>query len=322
MNRRPDRGEATQRQPAPPVAEPVASQAEPAPPRRPQRPESGQPRPAAEPEILRPSTTGSHLVDFDHTRIEDVLRRASELGATTGVGVTGLDSATLVEIAAEVGIPADAVATALAEQRVGVDHDRSLLDRLVGPDEVWAERAGRESTGVTIERTAEWLERGHGLRPRMTADRVVIARRRDDVAARVHRSLRSVQGRGGLGKLREVRAVVVDVETDDDSVVAVAVLADLSDKRAGALVGGAIVSTVGSAVVVTTALVTSPLVLVALPAVAGAGLATSRLTFRSTLRRAQVAVDETVEHVVAGDDAPSLLRDLAGPLAGRLRRKR
>ncbi len=323
MNRRRSgRAEATQAAPAPPP--PVADHqptAEPEPPRRPIPRSTDEGRPLVEPGAV-PSTSDSHLIDFDHTRIEDVLRRASELGSPSRVGKAGLDSATLVEIAAEVGIPAQAVATALAEQRLGVDHGRSLLDRLVGPDEVWAEQATRDATGVTIERTTDWLERGHGLRPRLTADRVVVARRRDDVAGRVFRSLRSVRGRGELGRLREVRAVVVDVETEQDSVVAVALLADLSDKRAGAVAGGAAVSALGAAAVITTAAFASPLVLLALPAAAGAGLATSRLAFRSTVRRAQFAVDDTVEHVVAGEDAPSWFGDLTGPLTGRLRRGR
>ncbi|MEZ5225968.1 MAG: hypothetical protein R2710_04650 [Acidimicrobiales bacterium] len=102
----------------------------------------------------------------------------------------------------------------MAERRVGIDTDASWLDRLIGPDQIWAGRQSAESSEQSTERVAEWLERGHGLRPRMTDDGVVIATRRSGLAGSVVRTVRSAQGKGGLGKVREVRATSVSISGD------------------------------------------------------------------------------------------------------------
>ncbi len=257
------------------------------------------------------------IVQFDHDEIEAILRRASELGATSSVDITELDSATLAEIAAEVGIPASAVAAAVAERRVGIDADTSLLDRLVGPDQIWAGRQSAESSDAANERVIEWLERGHGLRPRTTDDGVVIATRRSGLAGSVVRGVRSAQGKGGLGKVREVRGTAVSLEEGG----AVALMADISDRRTGAVAGGGVVAAVGTLTVGTVALVTTPVVLVALPFVAGAGLVTSRLVFRPTVRRVTNELDYTADQIARGVEAPTLLGELTNPITERLRRR-
>ncbi|MEZ5377857.1 MAG: hypothetical protein R2733_15225 [Acidimicrobiales bacterium] len=295
-------------------------------------------------ELLRQAEAQRHdlppIVDFDQDEIEAVLRRASQLGAHTHANPAELDSATLAEIAAQVGIPASAVAAAVAERRVGIDTDASWLDRLIGPDQIWAGRQSAESSEQSTERVAEWLERGHGLRPRMTDDGVVIATRRSGLAGSVVRTVRSAQGKGGLGKVREVRATSVSISgdargdgmrdaSDSDYAVgsnvghggAVALVADISDRRVSAMAGGGAVTAVGTLTVGTLALVTTPVVLAALPVVAGAGVLTSRLVFRPTVRRVRNELDYTADQIARGKEAPSLLGDLATPITDRLRRR-
>ncbi len=169
-------------------------------------------------ELLRQAEAHRHdpppIVDFDRDEIEAILRRASQLGANNHANPAMLDSATLADIAAQVGIPASAVAAAVAERRVGVDPDVSLLDRLIGPDQIWAGRRSVASSDESNERVSEWLERGHGLRPRLTDDGVVIATRRSGLAGSVVRGVRSAQGKGGLGKVREVRGTTVSIDAD------------------------------------------------------------------------------------------------------------
>ena len=271
------------------------------------------------------------IVDFDRDEIEAILRRASELGARTGANLGTLDSSTLADIAAQVGIPASAVAAAVAERRVGVDGDTSLLDRLIGPDQIWAGRQATESSVESNERVLEWLERAHGLRPRMTDDGVVVATRRSGLAGTVIRGVRSAQGKGGLGKVREVRGTAVAIDTGASSDAAnstgrpgggaVALVADISDRRVSAMAGGGAVTAVGAVTVGAVAIVTSPLVLAALPLVAGVGLVTSRLVFGPTVRRVRTELDYTADQIARGAEAPTLLGDLTTPITDRLRRR-
>ncbi|MEZ5225967.1 MAG: hypothetical protein R2710_04645 [Acidimicrobiales bacterium] len=81
------------------------------------------------------------------------------------------------------------------------------------------------------------------------------------------------------------------------------------------------VTAVGTLTVGTLALVTTPVVLAALPVVAGAGVLTSRLVFRPTVRRVRNELDYTADQIARGKEAPSLLGDLATPITDRLRRR-
>ncbi len=276
------------------------------------------------------------VVDFDHDEIEAILRRASELGAHTHASVAELDSSTLADIATQVGIPVSAVAAAVAERRVGIDAETTFLDRLIGPDQIWAGRQSSASSEESNERVTEWLERGHGLRPRLTDDGVVIATRRSGLAGTVVRGVRTAQGKGGLGKVREVRGTAVSFDAGGAAEAndvasgrapsgahggAVALVADLSDRRTSALAGGGAVTAVGAVAVGTIALVTTPIVLAALPVVAGAGVLTSRLAFRPTVRRVRNELDYTADQIARGKEAPTLLGDLTNPITDRLRRR-
>ncbi len=280
------------------------------------------------------------IVEFDGDEIGAILRRASELGAATNANPDELDSATLADIARQVGIPVAAVAAAVAERRVGIDTEVSLLDRLIGPDQIWAGRQSSESSVESNERVTDWLERGHGLRPRVTDDGVVIATRRTGIAGSVVRGVRSAQGKGGLGKVREVRGTVVSIDAPASahrsgreatapaglepgpiSGGAVALVADLSDRRSSAMAGGGVVTAVGTVTIGTVAFLTSPVVLAALPVVAGVGVLTSRLVFGPTVRRVRTDLDYTADQIARGEDAPTLLGDIATPITDRLRRR-
>ncbi len=81
------------------------------------------------------------------------------------------------------------------------------------------------------------------------------------------------------------------------------------------------VAAVGTITVGAVAALTTPVVLVVLPAVAGAGLLTSRLAFRPTVRRVRVELDHTADQIARGHEAPTLLGDLTTPITDRLRRR-
>lgn len=291
--------------------------------------------------------TPTEAVVHSPEQISRVLHRAMELAAVDS-GDLGkalhqdavLGEASLVEIADELGIPLDAVAGALVEARLDVGNEsRSLLDWLVGPVEVWARRPTSESEEEVKARLLTWLERGHGLKPRIRHNGIVVAKRRRDLVGKLGNTVRGVQGAGGLSKAQEIEAVVVDLRREEDSAEgsgveaefdlgpanpddgvgvcrgSIGLSADLTDRRTGAIAKGAAVAMGGTAVITLASLAMAPASLFALPVAAGAGLLTSRKLYSSSVRSMTDAVEETIDGIVTKTDPPRLL-------GGRRRRSR
>ena len=282
--------------------------------------------PSPTPDGSVPSTQGRHAEPDrrSHQSLElrsaeeasKVLHRAIELaeledqqlgGLVDQEGLLGQEA--MVEIARELDVPLEALAGAVVEARLkAVGDQRTLVDRLVGPSEVWARRSTNESESEVLERLYAWLERGHGLRPRERQDGVVVARRRGGLAGKISKTVRGVQGVGGLDKAELVEAVVVDL--DADSRGAVGISANIASRRSAAIATGAVVAASGTVIVSIVTVITAPISLAALPFVAGAGLATSRMIHGSTVRTMTDAVEETIDGVVTNADPPRILDGL------------
>jgi len=255
------------------------------------------------------------VTNLDPASTDLVLRRAVELSTVEPVsGEIELSAEAVAEIAAEVGLPASTVASAIAEHQAGVDNDRSLLDRIIGPDQIWARRLSSSSEDDTRERAQRWLSSSHGLKSRVRPDGVVVANRRRGVSGFVAVGARRAGGHGGLGRVRQVQVAAVDV---DDKPGAVCVAADIGNKRGEAVAGGAVVATGGAAIIGLVALVAGPVSLAALPVAAGVGALTSRIVHQSNVRRFTEEVEATVDGIAAGVDPPTALKE---KLRGRLKR--
>ncbi len=260
-----------------------------------------------------------------------VLRRAIEVDHHSFDGDLDqpLDHRTLTEIAAEVGISPAAVAVAIAEARAGALERRSILDRIVGPRLVSANRTTTIDDDETRERLVEWLTVTHGLKPRVRPDGVVVAAKRHDLAGKVSTGIRRAQGLGGLSTANSVTAVAIVVEDDRDSEGsgedgdpedaiepgAVCVVADLGSKRNDAIVGGSVVAVGFSAVIGMAAVVTGPAILVGIPVAAGVGTLVARKSHRTTVEKVTTSVDHAVDGVAQGEDPPR-------PLGGLVRKRR
>ncbi len=272
-------------------------------------------------------------------QVASVLKRALELAELGPGGAAGgdqpldlLGSASLVEIADELAIPLDALAGAIVEARLQIDPGhRSLVDRLVGPTEVWARRSTDESQEIVQARLVVWLERGHGLKPRERHNGVLVAKRRRDLLGKVGKTVRDVQGVGGLAKAQEVEAFVVDLSVEADRLAAssvdtefdhgtpgqrgsIGLSANVADKRSGAIAKGAVVAVGGGFALGALSIVFAPLTLLALPVAAGAGVATSRKLHSSTLQSMSEVIEETIDGIVTQTEPPTIL--------GGLRRRR
>ncbi len=278
---------------------------------------------AAQPEgqHARPERLSHGSDAFDYEATQEVLRRAFEIAQRQLEEPTEvyLSRGTLAEIALEVGLPSSALAAAIAERQLGLDEEAGLLDRVLGPRMIAAQRASAHDERYLTERTVEWLENGHGMKSRVRQDGVVIANKRRDVVGKVANTLRSTQGQGGLGKVQQVTAVAVDLDDDPGAVV---LAADVGDKRNEAILGGVAVTAGASLAVGAISIVAGPLVLIGLPVAAGVGVLTSRTVHQGTVRDVEHEVESTIDQVVKGQRPPSLLGAVAKESIARRLQKR
>lgn len=243
-------------------------------------------------------------LQLDQATTEVVLRRAFELAHVQPTRELVFSRSTLAEIAAEVDLPLQAVAAALAEQMAdGTDAD-SFLDRVVGPDRISVHRVSPAPEDEMRERAMRLLEVGHGMRPRVQLDGVVVASKRNDVVGKLARSVRDAQGLGQLGKLRRVEVAAVDVGDEPGALV---LSADIGDQRTSAIAGGAAVSVVGGVVLAGSAILLSPFALVAAPIVAGAGVVTSRAIHGSAQRKVEDRLEAAADALVTGDEPEGII---------------
>lgn len=264
-----------------------------------------------------PTPVEQHRLDPATTEV--VLRRAFELARVEPTHDVVFSRSTLAEIAAEVDLPVHAVAAALAEQMADGTADDSLLDRLVGSDRVTVHRMSTASEEVMRERAVRLLEVGHGMRPRVQIDGVVVATKRKDVLGKLAHTVRDVQGLGQLGKLRRVEVAAVDVGDEPGALV---LSADIGDKRTNAILGGSAVGVVGSLVAAGVAVTLAPVAAVAVPVALGAGVVTSRVVHGSTQREAEEDLEAAADVIVAGEDPDGLIGRGAKRVLESLRRTR
>lgn len=237
-----------------------------------------------------------------------VLRRAAELDkglADDGVPVS-LDPSMLAEVASEVGISPEAMASALAEAKAGAIRKRSVIDKVVGPRWVSANRITSETDDTSTERLVEWLEVAHGLKPRVTSEGLVVASKRRDLAGVVSTSLRRVQGLGGLSAATTVKAAAVTGEGDEDDDItgSVCLVADVGSKRNEAIRNGSVVTVVVWAAIGVAATAAGTVTLVGLPVAAGLGTLVARRSHRTTVVRVSESVDHVADGVALGQDPP------------------
>lgn len=241
---------------------------------------------------------------LDPATTEVILRRAFELAHVEPTHDLVFSRSTLAEIAAEVDLPVQAVAAALAEQLADGTDDDSFLDRLIGPDRVSVHRSSTASEEEMRDRAIRLLEVEHGMRPRVQADGVVVASKRKDMFGKLARTMRGVQGLGQLGKLRRLEMAAVDVGDEPGALV---LSADIGDRRNGAIAGGAAVGVLGGVMVAGAAAVVGPFAVVAAPVAIGAGLVTSRVMHGSARRETEEHLQEAADALISGDEPDGLV---------------
>lgn len=245
-----------------------------------------------------PTERSRHATDvrFDRDEVAVILRRATEVAHDRHPTDEHLAVEDLVAVAAEVGVSPSAVVTAVAEARAGVEHRNGLLDRVVGPRQVWSISQLPIDESTAAETIQLWLEVDHGLRTHLTGDGVIVAEPRSGLAGTLGRWLRSVGGSGGLDRARRVQAATAAVDRDRS----MCLVADVSNKRTEAIVGGTAVAGGTAAVAGLVGLLVGPVALAAVPVGAVFGVIVARTAHRYNVAQIIGRIEITTEAVVRG----------------------
>lgn len=206
---------------------------------------------------------------LDREAVERVLRRASELSATTVPDPDrGMTEDLVLEAATEVGIEAESVRLSLAIERIGHSPPPARLDRLAGASLVTVDRVLSLDPDSLLGRVDELLVRRHGLRRARSRPDRGEWRRRSDAVGSIQRAAQKFgpegAALGGVDRV-EVRTSVIDPQR-----TLVRVTASRQPQRKVALAGGASIGAAGVVLGATAAAAVAPMAaVIAVPFAAG-----------------------------------------------------
>jgi hypothetical protein len=129
-----------------------------------------------------PRPTPQPPAPLDRESLERVLARAAELQAGQSEPAEQMSEAQLIEVGKEVGISAEHVRLALAEERtrVQVPEARGVVGSLFGGEAVTASRVVNGTATDLLGRLDDWMQREEGMRAkRRFNDRLTWEGRRD-----------------------------------------------------------------------------------------------------------------------------------------------
>jgi hypothetical protein len=247
---------------------------------------------------------------LDRAALERVLARASELQAGTGDPAESMTEAQLVELGKEVGLSAEHVRQAIAEEqtRVAVAEPEGRASGVFGPTTAWAQRVITGSQADVLARIDRYMQSDEALRVRRRfAERVTWEASRDIVG-----SIKRGFGVGGrsyaLSRADEVGATVVPV---DDTRVLVRLDASYGGTRQRSVVGGGVLASaglVGGGGIITVAATlpgaSMPIALLiggVWAALGGVGFAAVAKSYRSSVARAQLALEQALDRLEHGE---------------------
>jgi hypothetical protein len=253
--------------------------------------------------------------------LERVLSRAAQLQAQTGDGDDGgtMSEAQLIDLGKEVGLSADTLRQALAEERsrTMVPEEKGAVALLTGAVSVTAARTVKGDPAKVLAMLDALLQREEGLMvKRRFADQLVWEARRDIFTA-IRRGLKLDGRHHALAEANDVGGVVAAIGTDRTHV---RLIADFREDRATR-------SKIGVGLSIAFLITGVPLLVIgvmpivaALPPLLAAGLTLSvtRQQYRKALARAQVALEQALDKLEFAEARPvtpgqALLDAIVGP---------
>ena len=267
------------------------------------------PRPPA------PSSQSELPAPLDRAAIERVLARATELQSLSAESPEGLSDAQLVSLGDEVGISAEHIRQALAEERtrVALPSEPGARGSWFGPTGVSASRVVRGTPESVLGLIDQWMQREELLRPRRRYAERLTWEARSDFLGSIQAGF-NLRGRPyALTTASEVGATAIAVDTDR---VLVRVDADFSQSRrrsvrwgvvtAGAgLAGGAGIAAFASLAPEVAGLVIGGAIGLASALTGGALSAAIAAAQRRRVSRGQLAIEQVLDRLEQGDIKPS-----------------
>ena len=248
---------------------------------------------------------------LDRAALERVLARASELQAGTGDAGESMTAEQLIEIGKEVGLSPEHVRQAIAEEatRVTVQQPEGTgPSGVFGPVTAWAQRVIAGSQADVLARIDRYMQNEESLTVcRRFTDRITWEARRDIVG-----SIRRGFGIGGrryaLARADETGATVVPV---DSGRVLVRLDATFAESRRRSVLGGGSLAGAGLvgggglvAVAATFPGSSMPIAMLiggAWAAMGGAGFAAVAKSYRSSVKHAQLALEQALDRLEHGE---------------------
>lgn len=251
---------------------------------------------------------------INRAAVDRVLARALELQADNpGDPQEQLSEAQLLELGKEVGLDPVNLRQAMAEERtrVAIPDESGLLATLYGGAAASAQRIVRGTPAQVLKALDDWMQRQEYLvvQRYFTNERIVWEARRDLFSI----ARRTVSGKGeALARATDVAATVIAL---DESRVMVRLDARLGGYRALMAQQNAVVTGVGLVGGGVLAVLSFSLFAVAAPVVvmAPAAFAAARASYRRTLARTQLALEQVLDRLERGEAGrpPTLLSMLA-----------
>lgn len=254
--------------------------------------------------------------------LERVLARAAQLQGATGEGddAGAMTEAQIVELGKEVGLSAEALRQALAEERSRtlVPEESGLFAAVAGASAVSAARTVPGAASPVLAALDAWMQRSEGLEvKRRFADQLVWEARRDFFST--FRRALTVSGSGlELAAANSVTAIVADVAPGQSHV---RVVADFRSTRRQRVVNGVVLAALFAVIlgVPPLAMGIAPLLAAIAPVLAVA--ATTYFTwskYTHLVNRAQVALEQALDRLEFASDKPAttaqvLLDAIIGP---------
>lgn len=253
---------------------------------------------------------------LDRGALERVLARAAELQVGSGEPEEALTEAQILELGKEVGLSAEHLRQALAEERTRVtlppDED-GITAKLLGGARVGASRTIAGKPREILQAIDTWMQREECLQVKRQFPDRIVWEARGGLVGTVRRAL-NVGGRGyALSRAHEVAATAVSV---DATRTIVRLDADLAPFRTGLARQSAGATVVGAAAGGVLVALHFALVVAAAPViVAGAGaFYLARGVNARTANAAQLALEQLLDRLERGEigrGQPSLLSVLA-----------
>jgi hypothetical protein len=266
------------------------------------------------PDETRPGgSAGGPLVpsqQLDRAALERVLARATELQAAGGEPSESMTEAQLIELGKEVGISAEAIRQAIAEERtrVALPEEGGTIASWFGPGVATASRVVRGRPADVLQLVDAWMQREEAMRPLRRFDDRLTWEARRDFQAQIQTNFNFGGRAYALRSANEVGATVVPIDADR---VLVRLDADVSQGRRRSVVGSAVtaggfVATGAGLVGFTTLVPEASLVVGTVVGTVWAGVggvvsAAIAAAQRRKVRRAQLALEQILDRLERGE---------------------